>query len=119
MRLLVLASALFVLLLSACASVPDRPFTLIKPEEGWVQMKAPPEESPAIIAAAGEAIRGMLDDRKKYKATWFTRKADDYLIYLQVRDSSTGCGDEAPEFYKDEEGHWIVDRLSRVSICAH
>ena len=105
-----------ILLLSACASAPDRPFTLIKPSEAWVQMQAPPADSAAIIASAGETTKDMLADKKKYAVTWFTRKTDDYLIYFQVRNSDSGCGDEAPEFYK-EEGGWVEDRLSRVSIC--
>jgi hypothetical protein len=107
-----------VLLLSACASAPERPFTLIKPSEGWVQMKVPPDESAAIIAAAGETTKEMLGDRK-YKVTWFTRKTDDYLIYFQVRDNGdSACGDEAPEFYK-EDRQWVEDRLSRISLCKH
>lgn len=115
--LLVLA----VLSLSGCASLldSDRPFTLIKPEEGWVRLKAPPEESDAIIDAAGETTRQMLDDKKRYKVTWFARRTDDYLIYFQVRDNGdSACGDEAPEFYKDE-GQWAEDRLSRISLCPH
>jgi len=110
-------SALLVLLLGACASAPDRPFTLIKPSEGWVQMQAPPDDSAAIIASAGESTKEMLADRKRYAVTWFTRKTDDYLIYFQVRDSSVGCGDEAPEFYKEDDGKWVEDRLSRISLC--
>jgi hypothetical protein len=106
------------LLLSACASAPDRPFTLIKPSEGWVPLSAPPTDSAAIIEAAGETTKEMLGDRK-YKATWFGRKKDDYLIYFQVRASDADCGDEAPEFYKDEDGRWIEDRLSRISLCKH
>jgi hypothetical protein len=109
---------LCIFLLSACASVPDRPFTLIKPQEGWVQLKAPPEESGAIIEAAGGSTKQMLSDRK-YQATWFARKTDDYLIYFQVRAADADCGDEAPEFYKDEDGRWIEDRLSRISLCKH
>ena len=106
------------LLLSACASTPDRPFTLIKPSEGWVQMKAPPADSAAIVAAAGEATKEMLDQKNKYRVTWFTRKTDDYLIYFQVRDNGdSACGDEAPEFYKEDDGKWVEDRLSRISLC--
>ena len=106
--------------LSGCASMagPDRPFTLIKPSEGWVQMQAPPDDSAAIIASAGESTKEMLDDKKKYRVTWFTRKTDDYLIYFQVRDDgASACGDEAPEFYKEDDGKWVEDRLSRISLC--
>jgi len=107
-----------VLLLIGCASAPERPFTLIDSSEAWVQMKTPPDDSAAIIAAAGESTREMLNDKKKYQATWFARKTDDYLIYFQVRgNGDSACGDEAPEFYKDEDGRWVVDRLSRISIC--
>lgn len=108
-----------IFLLCGCASMsgPDRPFTLIKPEEGWVPLKAPPEESPAIIASAGQSIQEMLENRKKYQVTWFARKTDDYLIYFQLRDPAATCGDEAPEFFKDEDGKWIEDRLGRISIC--
>jgi hypothetical protein len=108
-------------LLSSCASAPERPFTLIKPQEGWVQMKAPPPESAAIIESAGESTKEMLDDKKKYQVTWFTRRTDDYLIYFQVRadaGTSSSCGDEAPEFYKVDE-QWAEDRLSRISLCPH
>ena len=122
MRLLpVGALALCVSLLSSCASLsgPDRPFTLIKPQEGWVRLSAPPSESAAIIEAAGESTKEMLDDKEKYKITWFARKTDDYLIYFQVRaNRDSTCGDEAPEFYK-VEGQWAEDRLSRISLCAH
>jgi hypothetical protein len=104
-------------LLSACASAPDRPFTLIKPQEGWVQMQAPPADSATIIEAAGDSTKEMLTDKKKYQITWFTRKTDDYLIYFQVRGSDSGCGDEAPEFYKEDDGRWVEDRLSRISLC--
>jgi hypothetical protein len=113
----VLVLSIFVL--NACASAgSDRPFTLIKPQEAWVQMKAPPTESAAIIEAAGDSTKEMLADKKKFQVTWFTRKTDDYLIYFQVRDNGdSACGDEAPEFYKDEDGRWIEDRLSRISMC--
>ena len=112
-------SMLCILLLGGCASVADsdRPFTLIKPTEGWVQMQALPADSAAIIEAAGDTTKDMLADKKKYSVTWFSRKTDDYLIYFQPRDSAAGCGDEAPEFYKDDDGKWIEDRLSRISIC--
>ena len=109
--------ALGILLLAGCASAPDRPFTLINPSEGWVQMQAPPAESAAIIEAAGQSTKDMLADKKKYRITWFTRKTDDYLIYFQVRDSDANCGDEAPEFYKEDDGKWVEDRLSRISLC--
>jgi hypothetical protein len=113
------ALLLCVSLLSGCASVADRPFTLIKPQEGWVQLSAPPPVSGAIIEAAGESTKEMLGDKKKYKVTWFTRKTDDYLIYFQVRaDTDSACGDEAPEFYK-VDGQWAEDRLSRISLCPH
>ena len=106
-------------MLGGCASLvaPARPFALIKPQEGWVQMKAPPAESAAIVEAAGDSTKEMLADKKRYQVTWFSRKSDDYLIYFQVRDSSASCGDEAPEFYKDDDGKWVEDRLSRISIC--
>jgi hypothetical protein len=103
--------------LGACASAPDKPFTLIKPSEAWVQMKSPPTDSAAIIEAAGGTTKDMLADKKKYQVTWFTRKTDDYLIYFQVRDPSVSCGDEAPEFYKEDDGQWVEDRLSRISLC--
>jgi len=117
-RLLTLSLAMLVL--GGCASVSDadHPYSLIKPSEAWVQMQAPPADSAAIIEAAGDTTKDMLADKKKYKITWFTRKTDDYLIYFQVRDSASGCGDEAPEFYKEEDGRWVEDRLSRVLICA-
>ena len=105
------------LLLGACASAPDKPFTLIKPSEGWVQMQAPPADSATIVEAAGDTTKDMLADKKKYSVTWFSRKTDDYLIYFQVRDPSLSCGDEAPEFYKDEDGRWVEDRLNRISLC--
>lgn len=118
MRLLPVGALALCISLSACASMsgPGRPFTLIKPQEGWVQMQAPPADSAAIIEAAGETTKDMLNDKKRYQVTWFTRKSDDYLIYFQLRGSGSSCGDEAPEFYK-EEGAWVEDRLSRVSIC--
>jgi hypothetical protein len=116
-RLLLVSVTLGVCLLSSCASAPERPFVLIKPQEAWVQMKAPPTESAVIIEAAGESTKEMLADKKKYQVTWFTRKTDDYLIYFQVRGSDSGCGDEAPEFYKDDDGLWVEDRLSRISMC--
>jgi hypothetical protein len=106
-----------ILLLFGCASIPDRAFTLIKPSEAWVQMPAPPDDRAVIIAAAGQSTKEMLDDKKKYQVTWFTRRSDDYLIYFQVRDPAMACGDEAPEFYKDSDGKWVEDRLSRISIC--
>ena len=122
MRSLVIGTlVLGALLVGGCASLldPDRPFTLIRPEEGWVRLKAPPEDSDAIIDAAGHATREMLNDKKRYKITWFTRRVDDYLIYFQVRDNGdSSCGDEAPEFYK-EDGQWAEDRLSRISLCPH
>jgi hypothetical protein len=111
------ALMLSALVLSGCASAPDKPFTLIKPSEGWAQMQAPPADSDAIVAAAGDSTKQMLSDKKKYRVTWFTRKTDDYLIYFQVRASDSGCGDEAPEFYKDDDEKWVEDRLSRISIC--
>ena len=112
-----LALVLCTSLLTGCASAgSDKPFTLIKPQEGWVQMDAPPAVSPAIIEAAGETTKEMLADKKKYKVIWFSRKTDDYLIYFQVRDSNANCGDEAPEFYK-VDGQWAEDRLSRISLC--
>lgn len=80
-------------------------------------MQALPADSAAIIEAAGDTTKDMLADKKKYSVTWFSRKTDDYLIYFQPRDSAAGCGDEAPEFYKDDDGKWIEDRLSRISIC--
>ncbi|HSN18089.1 MAG TPA: hypothetical protein VLV87_07750 [Gammaproteobacteria bacterium] len=106
-------------LLSACASVParEKPFTLIKPSEGWVRMQSPPAESAAIIESAGQSTKDMLADKKKYRVTWFSRKTDDYLIYFQVRDPRATCGDEAPEFYKEADGRWAEDRLSRISLC--
>ena len=113
-----LALMLVAFLLGGCASEPDRPFTLIKPQEGWMRLKALPEESGAIIEAAGESTKEMLNG-KKYKVTWFARKQDDYLIYFQVRTADADCGDEAPEFYKDEDGRWVEDRLSRISLCKH
>jgi hypothetical protein len=110
-------SASCVLLLCSCASTPaaDKPFSLIKPQEGWAQLAVPPADSAAIIDSAGESTKEMLGE-KKYKITWFGRKTDDYLIYFQVRDSASECGDEAPEFYK-ADGKWAEDRLSRISIC--
>ena len=116
-RLLIGVLAPCALLLSACAAAPGKPFTLIKPLEGWVQMQAPPVDSATIIEAAGDTTKDMLADKKKYRVTWFTRKTDDYLIYFQVRDSASGCGDEAPEFYKEDDGKWVEDRLSRISLC--
>jgi hypothetical protein len=80
-------------------------------------MKGPPAGSSAIIEAAGASTQEMLADKEKYQVTWFSRRTDDYLIYFRVRGSASGCGDEAPEFYKDEDGRWIEDRLSRISIC--
>jgi hypothetical protein len=114
-----LVLVLCISLLGGCASLstPDRPFTLIKPSEGWVQMQAPPPDSAAIIEAAGQSTKDMLADKKKYKVIWFTRKTDDYLIYFQLRDSVASCGDEAPEFYKEDDGKWVEDRLSRISLC--
>jgi hypothetical protein len=116
--LLIGVPALCGILLSSCASSPaaDKPFSLIKPQESWVQMQAPPADSAAIIESAGQSTKDMLADKKRYKITWFSRKTDDYLIYFQVRDSASDCGDEAPEFYKDD-GKWAEDRLSRISIC--
>jgi len=107
-----------IFLLNACASAgSDRPFTLINPSEGWVQMQAPPTDSAAIIEAAGQSTKDMLADKKKYRITWFSRKTDDYLIYFQMRDPNANCGDEAPEFYKEDDGKWVEDRLSRISLC--
>ena len=114
LRLLIIGAFL---LLSACASASDRPFTLIKATEGWMRMQAPPDASASIIASSGESTKEMLADSKKYAVTWFTRKTDDYLIYFQVRDSAADCGDEAPEFYKEDDGKWVEDRLSRISLC--
>lgn len=115
--LIISVPAVCALLLNGCASLgPDRPFDLIKPSEGWTQLSEPPAEKVEIIDAAGETTKEMLGD-KKYKITWFGRKKDDYLIYFQVRDSSATCGDEAPEFYRDDDGRWVEDRLSRISLC--
>ena len=80
-------------------------------------MQSPPADSAAIIEAAGQSTQDMLADKKKYRVTWFSRRTDDYLIYFQLRDPGVTCGDEAPEFYKDDDGKWVEDRLSRISIC--
>ena len=119
-RFILGAMALLVFLPGGCASLhdTDRPFTLIKPSEGWVQLQAPPEESGAIIASAGQSTQEMLADKTKYRVTWFSHCTDDYLIYFQVRDPAATCGYEAPEFYK-VEGQWAEDRLSRISPCPH
>ena len=62
-----------VLLLSACASTPDRPFSLIKPSEGWVQMKAPPPDSETIVEAALahlDHVDGVMMGRAAYQEPW-------------------------------------------------
>jgi hypothetical protein len=116
-------SLVLLAVLGGCASVfdADKPFELIKPQDGWVRLDVAPPESSAMIAAAGEAAGVLLEDRH-YKVTWFQRGKDDYLAYFQTHsyvNSEPGCEDRDFEVQR-ADGGWIAvtGKLTHIIVCA-
>lgn len=92
---------------------------MIHPEDGWVRMSAPPASSMAMISVdkQSEHIQELLKS-SGYRATWFQRGSNDYLVYFQEyrNGNDHDCGDQAYEFvWKDT--YWETGDFNRLIVC--